>query len=344
MQKYLKIALLMTSALFIGASFSDSPFVPSIAIDHDFPDPGVVKTPDGWYYAYATQTITETQPYTLINIQAARSRDLVSWEFIGEVMPTKPQWAKTTQFFWAPDVTYHDGTYYMYFSALRDSREGFCIGAATSQNPAGPFKDSGEPMVCGPSYVNIDAMSFDDPMTGKRLLYWGSAFESIRARPLAADRLHFEPGTVETPVLSPPSELDQEDYRRLLEGAWVTFHDGYYYLFASGDNCCGPTHYAVMVSRSRSPLGPFEFHPEWKENLLVESDPNYVAPGHNAVINDGEGNPWILYHAIDRANPTMLNQIEGDRTVRRVMKTQKMQWVDGWPQVQPHPQRQMIAR
>ena len=33
----------------------------------------------------------------------------------------------------------------------------------------------------------------------------------------------------------------------------------FYYLFYSGDNCCGPkAHYAVMVARSRSATGPFE--------------------------------------------------------------------------------------
>jgi arabinan endo-1,5-alpha-L-arabinosidase len=336
MQKLLKIALLATSVFFLGARYSESPFNTRVALDHDFPDPGVVKADDGFYYAYSTQTITETLPHTLVNIQTARSKDLTHWDLLGEVMPTKPSWAKSTQFFWAPDVSLHDGTYYMYFSALPDTLEGFCLGAATSKSPRGPFVDSGQPLVCGKSYVNIDPMSFDDPVTGQRLLYWGSAFESIRARPLAKDRLHFEAGSTATPVLSPPDELDHDDYRRLLEGAWVVYHEGYYYLFASGDNCCGPTHYAVMVARSQKPLGPFEFHTSWKENLVLEADPDYLAPGHNAVIADAHGTPWILYHAIDRANPEMPNKITGDRTVRRVLKTQQMEWVDGWPKVLPH--------
>lgn len=339
----LKLILLFASVLFLGARYEDSPFDTTVAIDHDFPDPGVVKADDGWYYAYSTQTITETIPYTLLNIQTARSKDLKSWELLGEVMPTKPSWAKTTQHFWAPDVSLHDGTYYMYFSALPDTLEGFCLGAATSQSPTGPFQDSGQPLICGPSYVNIDPMSFDDPMTGQTLLYWGSAFESIRARPLAEDRLHFAENSVATPVLTPPNEPDHEDYRRLLEGAWVVFHNGYYYLFASGDNCCGPTHYAVMVARSRQALGPFEFHTSWKDNLVIEADPDYIAPGHNAVIADADGNPWILYHAIDRANPTMTNQIAGDRTVRRVLKTQELEWVDEWPKLIPHKREIRVA-
>jgi hypothetical protein len=40
----------------------------------------------------------------------------------------------------------------------------------------------------------------------------------------------------------------------------------------------------------------------------------------------------------------MAKQIEGDRTVRRVLKTQQMQWVDGWPQILPYHRRTMIAQ
>ena len=52
-------------------------------------------------------------------------------------------------------------------------------------------------------------------------------------------------------------EIDGQDvsvqrYQRLVEGAWVHRRDGWYYLFYSGDNCCGPNaHYATLVARSR---------------------------------------------------------------------------------------------
>ena len=48
-------------------------------------------------------------------------------------------------------------------------------------------------------------------------------------------------------------------FPRLVEAAWVIRHDDYYYLFYSGDNCCGPdAEYGVMVARSKSATGPFE--------------------------------------------------------------------------------------
>src|SRR5690348_4713679 len=46
-------------------------------LDEDFPDPAIIHAPDGYYYAYATQTLRDGK---WINIQVARSKDLVRWE------------------------------------------------------------------------------------------------------------------------------------------------------------------------------------------------------------------------------------------------------------------------
>ena len=73
-------------------------------IDADFPDPAVLKAPDGFYYAYATQT---ERGGGMINIQVARSRDLVAWDHLGDALPAKPGWASRTQDFWAPHVVRH---------------------------------------------------------------------------------------------------------------------------------------------------------------------------------------------------------------------------------------------
>src|SRR5262249_47842349 len=68
-------------------------------LDSDFPDPTVLRAADGWYYAYATQTIGSQRK---TNISVARSRDLVRWELLTDALPRKPAWASTTQNFWAP--------------------------------------------------------------------------------------------------------------------------------------------------------------------------------------------------------------------------------------------------
>jgi beta-xylosidase len=77
-------------------------------LDSDFPDPAVIRADDGFYYAYATQTLREGQ---WINVQVARSADLLDWEHVGDALPEKPEWARETQDFWAPSVLYGGSTY-----------------------------------------------------------------------------------------------------------------------------------------------------------------------------------------------------------------------------------------
>jgi len=86
-------------------------------LDSDFPDPAVILAADGYYYAYATQTLRDDG---WINIQVARSHDLVAWQLIGDALPEKPGWARGTQDFWAPYVVHDGDRYLMYYSATPD--------------------------------------------------------------------------------------------------------------------------------------------------------------------------------------------------------------------------------
>ncbi|HEX8573209.1 MAG TPA: glycoside hydrolase family 43 protein [Allosphingosinicella sp.] len=296
-------------------------------IDSDFPDPAVIQAQDGFYYAYATQTERDGK---WVNLQVARSRDLFAWELLGDALPAKPAWASKTQDFWAPHVAEHRGRFYLYYSAkpdeaLTDDKKGLCLAVATADRPEGPFTDMGRPLLCGPSFVNIDPMSYDDPATGKRLLYWGSGFEPIKVQELAADRMSFEPGSRAVDLVHADKKTP---YRNLVEGAWIVLRGGYYYLFYSGDNCCGKgVHYAVMVARSRSATGPFEL----QEGTLVAQSPKWIGPGHNSVIDDEHGESWMVYHAVDssrtRTKPT------DEVNTRRVMLVDHLVWTDEWPRV-----------
>src|SRR5215207_10766377 len=187
----------------------------------DFADPHVIKASDGFYYAYSTEHLTYER---LAYIQVARSKDLVDWELLADAMPEKPEWADTTRDFWAPGVIEADGRYYMYFSGIHDERDSMCLGVATSGTPDGPFVPEDEPLRCGDGFENIDPMPFDDPQTGKSLLYWGSDGAPIRVQQLARDRLGFAPGSrtkdlVFTDIIQP--------YERLVEGAFVVYRGGY---------------------------------------------------------------------------------------------------------------------
>ncbi|HEX8853241.1 MAG TPA: glycoside hydrolase family 43 protein, partial [Pyrinomonadaceae bacterium] len=281
--------------------------------DDDFPDPTVVRASDGWFYAYATQTVVGGKT---LNIQVARSRDLVRWQRLGDALPQKPAWANQTQKFWAPHVSQFGDTFYMYYSADPNTLTGLCLAVATSRSAAGPFTDSGKPLKCGESFVNIDPMAFDDPRTGRRLLYWGSGFEPIKVQDLSADRLSFKPGTQPINLVPVIKDENPENYQRLIEGAWVTYRHGYYYLFYSGDNCCGDkAHYAVMVARSRSATGPFETLAQAtgsKNSVILERNQLWLAPGHNSVVRDAAGQDWIFYHAINVNKRFLQDEITGD--------------------------------
>ncbi|HET7171767.1 MAG TPA: family 43 glycosylhydrolase [Gaiellales bacterium] len=55
-----------------------------------------------------------------MNIQVARSRDLVAWEYLGEALPELPPWAETTQMLWAPHVVERGGAFLMAYPAAPD--------------------------------------------------------------------------------------------------------------------------------------------------------------------------------------------------------------------------------
>ena len=310
-------------------------------LDENFPDPTVVRAADGAYYAYATQG---ERAGVDVNIQVARSRDLVRWEQLDDALPTKPSWASETQDFWAPHVSEHGGRYFLYYSAkpdaaLADTTRGLCLAVATASRPEGPFTDIGAPLQCGPGFVNIDPMAFDDPRTGRRWLYWGSGFGPIKVQELGEDRVSFAAGSRPHPLVEVVPTDDSTNYRRLVEGAWVTYTDPWYYLYFSGDNCCGPrAHYAVMVARSRSATGPFEIlasNGGDTSGVILERGAHWVAPGHNSVIRDASGHDWMVYHAVDARRPR--SKAGDEVNTRRVMLIDRITYVDGWPRVDGAP-------
>ena len=302
-------------------------------LDEDFPDPAVIRADDGFYYAYATQTLRDGR---WINIQVARSANLVDWEDLGDALPKKPTWAQDTQDLWAPSVIFDGSTYFMYYSATPDaSREGpdHALAVATSDSPAGPFVDIGQPFLAGKGFHNIDPMAYDDPATGKHLLYWGSGFEPIKVRELAPDRTSFAEGSEPIDLIWPNGKNGA--FPRLVEASWVIRHDDFYYLFYSGDNCCGPdAEYGVMVARSRSATGPFVTLEQAKgvpHSLMLFKSERWLAPGHNSIVTDDSGEVWIVYHAIDVKRPRQRQ--EDEINSRRILLIDRIQWKDGWPHV-----------
>ncbi|WP_338502672.1 glycoside hydrolase family 43 protein [Sphingomonas kaistensis] len=300
-------------------------------LDRDFPDPAALLADDGYYYAYATQSRDE---HGWINIQVARSADLVAWEHLGDALPVKPDWAAHTQDFWAPSVVRDQNRFVMFYSAKPDTHvgePGHSLGIAIADRPGGPFIDIGRPFLNGEGFEVIDPMVLRDPASGRAYLYWGSGFQPIKVQELSEDLLSFAPGTKPTDIVWPnPVE---GAFPRLVEAAWVSAHEGAYYLFYSGDNCCGPqAEYGVMVARATNPLGPFETLEQARgveHSLMLTRNDKWLAPGHNGIVTDSEGIHWMLYHAVDIERPRQRQ--EDEINSRRVLLIDRIEWEDGWP-------------
>jgi arabinan endo-1,5-alpha-L-arabinosidase len=311
--------------LLSGVVFSQESNYKNPIVDFNFPDPTVIKAADGYYYAYATNTRRNGKA---VNIQVLKSENLVEWHQHGDAMPEQPNWASSD--FWAPHVTYNKGngsSYYMYYSGeSNDESIGKCLGVAVSDSPLGPFVDKGEPLLCGDTFINIDPMVFQDENSGKNYLYWGSGHESIKVRELSSDLLNFRKGSVIKEIIHPVDNSKIENYERLIEGAWLTKRDNFFYLFYSGDNCCGENaHYAVMVARSESPEGPFEKYKNRKGTpVILSQNKDWLAPDHNSVITDEDQTDWIMYHAIDPQ----------DIEKGRIFLMDKINYQNGWPVIE----------
>jgi arabinan endo-1,5-alpha-L-arabinosidase len=317
--------LLIVVAVTIWWSFIKEPQGKQVAYtnpiyNHDAPDPTIIRAKDGYYYAITTQSEYNGN---LVALPIIRSKDLIHWEEKGSVFTGEqiPSWA-TSNYMWAPHITYHQGKYYVYYSTKvndGDVLKGMGIGVAVADNPMGPYKDKGAPLVWGTGFEKIDPYVFQDD-NGKRYIYWGSDKQPIYVQQLSDDGMSV---VGEETVVMSPGVQSRGGYDYLVEGPWVINRNGYYYLFYSGDYCCQDNghnpHYAVMVARSKSPTGPFEAYPS---NPILEKNNSFLAPGHNATIQDDAGQDWMLYHAYD---------LKETSSSGRVLMIDRIKWKDGWP-------------
>jgi arabinan endo-1,5-alpha-L-arabinosidase len=259
-------------------------------LDQDFSDPDVLKVGDV-YYAYATNAND-------INIQAARSTDLVHWDVLGEMLPELPTWAvQTFGSVWAPEVfSPSEGQYVMYFTAR--FAIGFdgtqCIGVATSSDPAGPFASSDpEPFICQTDEGgSIDPSTFVDS-NSQRYVLWKNDGNSrggqtwLYIQPVSADGLTLD---------GVPRRLLTADQRWegvLVEAPTLWRQDGRYYLFYSA-NAYYDRSYATGYAVADDVLGPYVK----AEGPLVATDlaAGLVGPGGQDIVVGPRGGTWILFH------------------------------------------------
>jgi beta-xylosidase len=286
-------------------------------LDHDFPDPDVLQVGED-YYAYATNTAG-------VNVQVARSPDLVTWDLLGEALPTLPAWAdQDFGHTWAPEVTTAPGggSYLMYFTTrfALDAGGTQCIGVARASEPTGPFVPVGDaPIVCPVGQGGaIDAATFTDD-DGARYLLWKVDGNSqggttpIFLQLLSADGLALAGEAVQ--ILAP----DQRWEGAVVEGPTLWKQDGRYYLLYSANRYATPD-YAVGVAVAEAVLGPYEK----LAGPLLDTDLRLglVGPGGQDVVRGPEGETWLLFHAWTPAGI-------------RALYLAELLWIDGAPVAEP---------
>jgi len=310
------------------------------------PDPAIIKQriarQDSWYLYCTGDPLNSSDVNAQGNLNVHlitqfQSYDLIHWTYIGDAFKQTPAWiGDATNQFWAPAVKYFNNQYYLYYTAPNTPSGYSAIGVATSASPAGPWTDSGAPVVGpennpyngAPGRAVIDADVIEDD-SGQRYISYGSFNGGISIRTLSADGL-----------TSDPSSEQQIAIDNYYEGANFFKHNRQYYLFVSSSTCCdGPlSGYSVRVGRASSPLGPFldqegvslnTFAPGGSISIAPNGN-RWVGPGGNVVFTDDSGQDYMLYHAIDQTAP-YFDGFPG--ATRRPPLIDPIVWVNGWPQV-----------
>lgn len=271
-----------------------------------FADPFVLEH-EGTYYAYGTsgRPTLEGRAFEVL-----RSPDLVSWTSLGGAL--EPPEGLAGRDYWAPEVAFHEGRFYMYYSAGIEDK-GHQIRVAAAERPEGPFHDLGH-VLTGDDPFTIDAHPFRDD-DGRWYLFYARDFldgervgTALSVAPLVdMVRLGAAPRTVLR------ATADWQLFRReremyggvydwhTLEGPFVRKHEGRYYLFYSGGAWEKPN-YGVSYAVAESPLGPYvepETEPEGEGPALLRTVPGVVGPGHNSVVRGPDGEDYLVYHAWD---------------------------------------------
>lgn len=301
---------------------------------HDVaPDPAIIADPAGGYYIFGTG---DGLPFW-------HSSDLINWEPIGTVFPDpQPSWTHDyvaqPAGCWAPDISFHDGAYYLYYAVSHFGTQESVIGLAVNKtlDPRAPgyrWDDHGaviESAVGKDDFNAIDPALYAD-RDGKWYLFFGSFFAGIKL--LALDSHSGKPLGKNQPMVTVAARPGHRIPS--IEGAYVIDRGGYHYLFVSWGLCClGPlSTYEIVVGRSRSIGGPYL--DRCGRNMVhgggtrvLASSGRWRGPGHNSVLTTSNGQ-WLVYHTYDLFN---LGTIHGIYWSGRRLQLRPMKWDgEGWP-------------
>jgi len=263
----------------------------------DRPDPSVVKHGKDYYMVHSS---FGSVPGLLI----WHSRDLVNWETIG------PALKRYVGIVWAPDISFLEGRFYIYFPVLKSNGFTNMVVSATDIN--GPWSEP----------VDLHVSNFDPGhavgVDGKRRLF----FNGGNMAPLSADGL-----SVTGPVKHVydgwpiPEHWEIETFAQ--EGPKIMRHGDYYYMVLAEGGTAGPaTSHMVIMARSKDLNGLWEnspYNPIVRTQTAAEK---WWSRGHATLLEGPDGKQWYLvYHAYEN----------GYYNLGRQTLLEPVEWTnDGW--------------
>ncbi|WP_430971859.1 glycoside hydrolase family 43 protein [Sunxiuqinia rutila] len=251
-------------------------------IKGDFPDPTIIRVGDVYYAAGTSNDFAPNYPLY-------ESKDLINWTRIGAVFSEPPAWS--SEDFWAPELYYKNGTFFVYYTTKRKDTGIACIGVASTKNIYEGFTDHGIIIEWGDEA--IDAFVFQDE-DGKFYITWkayglteGREIE-ILASELSEDGLSLKGEyfslTDQSKGWKGPGH----------EGQCLIKRNGYYYLLYSAGGCCdNRCDYHVMVARSKNLRAGWEQNPE----PILQGGETWRCTGHGTLVNTPDGRYFYMYHS-----------------------------------------------
>ncbi len=325
MKRSLAFALICLTAAFAPATAQTPP-------DDDLPmsrrvvtrDPSdIVKCGDE-YWVFHTGT----------GIPSLHSKDLLKWEPGPTVFSEPPKWIAESVpgnegVYWAPSVRKVGDQYFLYYSVSTMGAMHSAIGLATNptldpHSPDYKWTDHGAVVESrdGGDFNAIDPAVFQDD-DGSLWLVFGSQWSGIQL-------IQLDPKTGKR--ISPDSTQYKLADSEIIEGGFITKHDGYYYLFLNWGTCCSgvDSTYNIVVGRSKSITGPYvddkgvEMIHGGGRSFIPNKNGPLIGPGHAGIL-EADGKAWFT--CCFEGNINM-----GGKATLALMP---LHWnKDGWPAVE----------
>lgn len=268
-----------------------------IKLEKIFPggDPFLMQH-NGIYYIYCTSENDEklqssgafnTEKDGKDGFYVYQSKDLEHWENKGLCLSKAD--AVGERWFWAPEVSYYRGKFYMVYCAEEH------LAVAVADSPLGPFRRHSDGWLREKHGIDGHLL-FDDSGIFLYYVEFGGG-NRIYVAKMSEDLKRIEQ-EYEGDLISAQEEWETVD-GVVAEGPFVLKHHGLYYLFYS----CNHTRsedYAVGYAVSDCPIGPFR---KYKGNPVLHKKGRIVGVGHNSFMKTENPDRFLCAYHCHSGNP-----------------------------------------